>query len=248
MERKAWGRTRSSSREPVGDVSLKGPGIKWVLAGLAVVFLGACAVTPSETGGESPVLLEPPDPRPVLAIEVADDIEVELLQQQLKLEPVRRDGQRVYFHEAGDISARLVQYGYQPRPVNAYDVFRRVVRVRRQGEEDALGKFGVTLINREETYWVVEGALGNLRALERAGYRLEMLGTNEPRPREIRVSLRSRDEVQRIAEMHVDIFSVAETKAGWVLTGAAFDHQIDRMRAAGFEVDRVSSQGQGDRP
>jgi hypothetical protein len=211
------------------------------------MFLGACAVMPSETGGDSP-MLEPPDPRPVLAIEVADDIEVDLLQQQLKLEAVRRDGRWLYFHEAGDISDRLVQYGYQPQRVNAYDVFRQVVRARRQGEEDALGKFGVTLINREETYWVVEGALGNLRALERAGYRLEVLGKNEPRPREIRVSLRSRADVQRIAEMHVDVFSVGETKAGWVLTGAAFDHQIDRMRAAGFEVDRVSSQGQGDRP
>lgn len=247
MAIKAWKRQQMCFLEPASYVSRLHLGTSRVLAGLAVVFLGACAAMPIDTGGDTPTL-EPPDPRPVLAIEVADDIEVDLLKQQLKLEAVRRDGRWLYFYEAGDISDRLVQYGYQPQRANVYDVFRRVVRVRRQGEEDALGEFGVTLINREETYWVVEGALANLRALERAGFRLEVLGTNEPRPREIRVSLRSRNDVQRIAEMHVDIFSVGETKAGWVLTGAAFDHQIDRMQAAGFEVNRVSPLGQGDRP
>ncbi len=186
------------------------------------------------------VSLEPPDSRPVATIEVADAVEVALLVQKLKLEPVRTEGTRLYFYDAPGLSERLRSLSYEPTRVNPYDVFRRVVRISRRGTEEDLRKSGILLINREETHWVVQASLANLRALERSGYQLSELGPNEPRPREVRIRVKSRDEVQRINSLHVDIFTVTPLERGFVVHGGAFDYQLDQLREQGFEVQLIT--------
>jgi hypothetical protein len=236
-----------------------------VAAGLAAAA-GCCPHhwkdKPSTPGGEdggASLELTPQEARPIAAVEVADAAEVALLVQEVKLEPVRREGSSLIYVRDERVEARLEELGYEPRPVNPHDTYRRVVRVDRRGEEDALPAAGVRMINREEDHWVVEGSLAALRGLRAAGYRLRPLA-RELRPREIRVLVAGPDDVRRIAAMDVDVFNVdpvdqptdddptydqRETGRGFVLYGTAYDAQIDQLEAAGFEVERVDTTPQG---
>ena len=129
--------------------------------------------------------------------------------------------------EAGPLSVRRVD----PEAVDS-----RVLRVRRTGSEDGLRESGVVVVTREPTYWIVSGTLAQLRRLVAAGYRLEALAPGEPRPRRIRVIAESATDVQRVANLDVDIFSVADTAGRYTILGAALDMHIDRLRQAGFTV------------
>lgn len=193
---------------------------------------------------------------------MADAAEVALLVQEVELEPVRREGSSLIYVRDERVEARLEELGYEPLPVNPHDTYRRVVRVDRRGDEDALPAAGVRLINREKDHWVVEGSLAALRGLQAAGYRLRPLAA-ELRPREIRVLVAGPDDVRRIAAMDVDVFNVdpverpsdpsdedatyerQEAGRGYVLYGTAYDAQIDQLEAAGFEVERVDTTPQG---
>lgn len=212
------------------------------LTGLALcALLGACCHWKDSGGADGgAVRLEPPDTRPVWSVEVADAAEAGLLTQELKLQPLRQEGATLYFYNAEGLPERLREMGYEPAQANPYDVYRRVVRVARRGSEEELQRYGVQLINREERHWVVEGPLASLRALARGGYRLDLISADEPRPREVRIRVRSRADVQRINGLHVDIFSVSDQVGTQSTTtevhGAAFDHQIDKLRELGFEV------------
>ena len=69
-----------------------------------------------------------------------------------------------------------------------------------------------------------------------AGYVLQPIAPDEPRPRLIRIVVTSQDDVQRVANYQVDIFTVADSAGRFTINGAALDMQIDRLRAAGFTV------------
>jgi len=207
--------------------------------------LGACCCW-KEHGKGGIVPLEPPDSRAVWSIEVADAAEAGLLEQELQLQLVRQEGTKLYFYATENLRGRLQELGYEPAEANPFEVFRRVVLVERRGAEESLRGYGVQVINREERHWVVEASLANLRALARAGYRLLPLGAHDPRPRLVLIRVGKDEEVQRVNELHVDIFSVSRPGGatvggqGLVICGAAFDNQIDRLRQEGFEVELTS--------
>jgi hypothetical protein len=96
-------------------------------------------------------------------------------------------------------------------------------------------------VAREQSYWIVSGTLAQLRRLVAAGYNLEPLRPDEPRPRLIRIVVPSSTDVQRVANLDVDIFSVADTAGRYTILGAALDMQIDRLQQAGFTVERLPS-------
>jgi hypothetical protein len=60
----------------------------------------------------------------------------------------------------------------------------------------------------------------------------------EPRPREIEVRVRSTDDVQKIAGLQVDIFSVSQPEKGglYIVQGTAYDAQIDELKSLNFTV------------
>ena len=214
-------------------LSLLGP----ILVGL---MLTACERAPQDG-----VDLSPNDPRPIFSIAIADQAEVEILMQQLKLEPVYvRDGV-LYFYEDPDITGRLRELGYTPKASNPYEVFERVVRIDVKGDERELSKTGVLLINRERDYWVVRGSLAQLTVLQRIGYRISPVGADEPRPREVKIQVANLDSVQEVYAAQVDVYTVQEEKRGYAVYGGAFDRQIDQLRDKGYEVELISTLGEG---
>lgn len=197
----------------------------------------------------TPVDLEPNDPRPILSLQVADADEAMLLVQQLDLDVVRMDGLTVYFFEDADQVPQLIELGYELEQQDPYKVFRRVVRIERTAPETSLVASGIKIINREDDYIVVEGEIGQLRALQRSGLQIVGISGHEPRPREIRVIVTSTADVAQIGAMHVDIYS-AKPEIGKpvdpdaedggpriVVYGGAFDYQIDQLRDAGYDVE-----------
>jgi hypothetical protein len=197
------------------------------------------------------VNLEPNDPRPIFSIAVGDDTEAALVQQQLGVQPLRIKGHTLYFYDAPGIRAKLAEYGYEPTKESSYAVYERVVRVAKRGDQKELARFDVTLINRESNYWVIRGSIGALRALSAAGYRLSQLGSNEPRPRQVRIYAPSLADVQRINAHFVDIYSVSgegQDRRGVIVIGAAFDGQIDALIEEGFRVETIDPPKKGGQP
>jgi hypothetical protein len=190
---------------------------------------------PKETQGQT-VVLPPPSTAPRYAINIEDADEIALLTQQLKLRQVMAARGTLYFAADDGQLGRLRALGYQVGRVDPEAVDSRVLRVRRTGSEDGLRESGVVVVTREPTYWIVSGTLAQLRRLVAAGYRLEALAPGEPRPRRIRLVVASQTDVQRVANMDIDIFSVADTAGRYTILGAAQDMQIDRLRQAGFTV------------
>lgn len=200
-----------------------------------VVVLAATACRPARPG--PPVELTPPDPRPVLTVNVADADEAMLLEQELDLEVVAVREGRLFFFDAPDLRERLVALGYDPRLTDPYRVFHQIVRVARRGELETLQAVGVRLLNREPDYWVVRGTLAQIRALERLGYRIGAIEEGEPRPREVRIRVASRADVDAVVALGVDVFGYKRLDDEIILTGTAFDGQIDELRDRGFTVE-----------
>jgi hypothetical protein len=202
-----------------------------------LLIVAACNSTPRGV----PLSLTPHDLRPIAAITVGDANEVSLLVQELSLEPVRTEGNRLYFVVDSRVTQRLRDLGYVPESADILQVERRTVRVYRKGDEAEMLRNGVTLINREADHWVVTGSLRQLASLRALGYRITALGPNEPRPREVRVRLAAGQTPLVLGRFELDIYSVYSGAAGVEVTAGAFDAQIDALRAAGYTVDRIST-------
>ena len=241
------GTVESEEETVVGDLMCKVASS----GSLAVLLLlaGCRGCRPEPAGGR--VSLEPDDPRPVASLRVGDADEAELLVQQLGMQVLRIEGNRVLFFEEPELMSRLEELGYDLAAHDPYDVFRRVVRIDRSIGERELRTMGVRVINREEDFLIIEATLGQLRALERGGARIAAIAGYEPRPRQIRVVVGSTEDVRRIGAMGIDIYSAApdsrkpneqrrdDRELEIVIHGAAFDDQIDRLEEAGYEVERL---------
>lgn len=211
-------------------------------------FIGCCLVVASGCGPGrqfKPADLTPPDPRVVLRVEVADADEASLVEQQLDVEVLRQEGTTLFLYDAPGLRARLEAAGYSPAAASPDQVYHRVVRVQRRGEEAALDAAGVRVINREPSYWVVRGSLGQLRALERLGYTLGAIVGDEPRPREVRIVVSGPGDVAAVGALGVDIYGHLQEADGYVIHGGAFDFQIDELRARGYSVTVVSDGAEG---
>ena len=212
--------------------------LRFSVAGAAIAFLltGACRVprqpaetTPPREPQPQGVVLPAPSTVPRYAIRTDDPDEIALLTQRLKLSEVRAARGVVYFVADDGQLRQLRELGYQVTQLDPETVDYRILRVQRRGSEESLREAGVSVITREPGYWIVSGTLAQLRGLD-------ALGRDEPRPRLIRIVVLSALDVQRIANLQVDIFTVADTTGRYTVLGAALDMQIDRLREAGFTV------------
>jgi len=204
---------------------------------LGSLAVAACSSAPRDVS----LSLSPRETRPIAAITVGDANEVSLLVQELSLQTLRVDGNRLYFIADSRVTQRVRDLGYTLEPADIQDVERRTVRVYRRGDEREMVRSGVTLINREPDYWVVTGTLRQVTALRAAGYRVTALGPNEPRPREVRIRLPAGQSSLVLGRFELDIYSVHSTRTGVEVTAGAFDSQIDALRAAGYNVERIST-------
>jgi hypothetical protein len=184
---------------------------------------------------------EPPDTTPIYTIEVEDVAEAALLREKLRIEPVAIRGTSLYFAARPRLLDSLRAIGYLPVIADVSTVRQRVVRIVRRGTEPELARLGVRVINREDDHWIAATTLGQLESLRRLGYTIAPLRAGELRPREVRIVVRRRDEVARIGELHVDIYSARDTADVVEVRAGAFDDQIDRMRALGFTVERIGT-------
>lgn len=207
------------------------------LLAIGSIFLTACSTSPQGV----PFTLTPRENRPIAVLTVGDANEASLLVQQLSLETVRMEGNRVYFIANPLVTQRLRDLGYTTEPADILQVERRTVRVYRRGDEAELLRSGVSLINREPEYWIVNGSLRQVASLRERGYRITALGSNEPRPREVRIRLAAGQSSLILGPFELDIFSVYSAPGGVEVTAGAFDAQIDALRAAGHNVERIST-------
>lgn len=176
-------------------------------------------------------------PRGLYRIEVEDAVEAALIEQELRIRPELVRGRWFYFFGDERINQRLRELGYRPLPTDPEDIRTRVVRVALKGTEAELRDIGVTVVLREKQYWVVRATPRHLRTLSRLGYRIEELGEQELRPRQIRLVVAKESQVDEVGALRVDIFGVRKLKEGYEIGGGAFDDVIDELRARGFEVE-----------
>lgn len=208
-----------------------------IFIALGSFAVAACSATPRRGS----LSLSPRETRPIAAITVGDANEVSLLVQELSLQTLRADGNRLYFVADSRTTQRLRDLGYTPEPADILQVERRTVRVYRRGDEAEMLRSGVTLINRETDYWIVTGTLRQVTSLRTSGYRVTALGSNEPLPREVRIRLPAGQNALVLGRFELDIYSVYSARTGVEVTAGAFDSQIDALRAAGYNVERIST-------
>ena len=181
--------------------------------------------------------LEPPDRRPVYHTQVGDATEAELLHQQLGIEVKNLMMNDLLFYARDDSTLqKLRALGYRVDTADLRQAYSQIVRVE-GGDEKALSRYGVNLINREGGYAVVRGSLEALTRLREGGFKLVAL-EEEVRPREILITGKGQADVQRIYELGVDIFTAVKDSTGnFTVHGSAFDFQIDSLRSLGYTVN-----------
>lgn len=203
-------------------------GVQMLAAGLA---LAACAH--AERVPEEPAPAGPP----LLRVEAEDADEALLVEQQLKIRPVRASGRTLYFERTADAERLLREAGFEPAAADPEEGAAQVVVVRRKGAEKRLADAGARVLLREPGYWIVRVSPAQRRTLARLGYRVEPLGDREPHPRQVRVAAADADQVRDVVARHVDVFHVERGEKGLVVRGAAFDDAIDALRALGLAVE-----------
>lgn len=203
-------------------------------AGLVLCLLLSACVKDHRGGWK------PPDPqslKPIYHIQVEDAVEAGLLEQEVGLKPAVVRGNTLYYDDV-KLNKQLTELGYRPVPTERADVEYRLIRVARDRDEKDVRDVGVTIVLREQDYWIVRGSLRQLNVLSRLGFRLDELGGREPRPRQVRVKVDTLDLVGDVARAGVDIYTVGREpeRHGYVVYGGAFDYAIDRLRDEGFSV------------
>jgi hypothetical protein len=193
-------------------------------------------VTDSDRQEASPAL----EKKKLFRIEVEDAIEAELITQQLKIKPQLLEGHSFYYCGGERTNKLLDDYGYDPVQADPEEVFSRVVRIARKGNEEDLRNLGITLVLREREFWVVRATLRQLRVLQKLGYAIKEIGREDPRPRQVRVTVRSMAQVEQAGKLGIDIYSVARAEKGRdaiYIYGGAFDYAIDELEKHGFRVE-----------
>jgi hypothetical protein len=188
--------------------------------------------------------LDPPDSRPVQSIEIADGDEAALIQQQMGIEIQQVQGNRLYYFAVNkNLDDKLTEIGYTIRKENSMQVFYKYVQisVNEKAPEGAkaeeLKKTGVLILIKEEKFWIIRGTLEQLKQLQKKGYKLKEM-EREPRPREVEVIVPAYEDIQKVNETGMDIYSVEKKERSYTIYGGAFDYQIEKIRDMGFQVTR----------
>jgi hypothetical protein len=190
------------------------------------------------------IKFEPDGKRPIQSIQIADGDEAALLQQELALEVKMVEGNSLfYFVSSKEQEQKLIALGYSIKKENAMQVSYRVVQLSFKGtapdnsKAEEILKHGIKIINKEKNYWVVRGSLEALTKIQELNYKVK-IETKEPQPRQVEIMVPLSTDVQKVNELGVDIYSTIKSdKKGFiVITGGAFDYQIEQMQAIGYEV------------
>lgn len=183
--------------------------------------------------------------RPMFRIELEEPVELGLLRERFKIEPVRVDGRRVYYYGDEQTNRALGAIGYRPEPVNPDDVLTKVVRVRSKepdAKEAAIIETGARVLLREDNEWTVRGTLRQLRLLSRLGFDVADVGDREPRPRIVRIALGDRRQIRELAPLLADVFGEETVENQLYFNGAAWDDSIDEIRKLGYNVEVLPRQ------
>jgi hypothetical protein len=176
---------------------------------------------------------------PLLRIDVEDADEARLVEQELKLRPVRARGRTLYFERTDDSERRLRGAGFEPVAADPEEGAAEVVVVRRTGPETRLTDAGARVLLREKAYWIVRVTPAQRRTLARLDFGIEPLGDREPHPRQVSVTAADATQVREVVALHMDVFHVEgprKGEKGLVVRGAAFDDGIDALRAERLNV------------
>jgi hypothetical protein len=207
-----------------------------VLIGFITMSMIAC-----NTDG---VKFEPGDKRPIQSIQVADSDEAALLQQELALEVKMVEGNTLfYFVNGKEQEQKLLAIGYSIKKENPMQVNYRVVQLSLKGmapdasKAEEILKHGIKIINKEKDYWVVRGSLEALTKIQELNYKVK-IETKEPRPRQVEITVPLTTDIQKVNELGVDIYSTikSDKERFIIITGGAFDYQIEQMQAIGYKV------------
>ena len=198
---------------------------------MIILIFGSCS--PQKRGD---VNLESTDTRKIYHTLVGDSNEAQLLQQQMGIEITSSTGKEIWFYSSDEkIVGKMNGLGYKVDEARSEDHHFKYVEVD-PSQERELKQFGIGLVNREKDYLLVRGSLDALRRWKASGKEIFAL-RQEPRPREIELSVGSQPEVQKVYDWGVDIFSAVKDSSGhFKISGSAFDFQIDSMQAAKYAV------------
>jgi hypothetical protein len=188
--------------------------------------------------------LDPPDSRPVQSIEISDGDEAALIKQQIGIEIQQVQGNHLYYFAINkNLDDKLTEIGYTIKKENSMQVFHKYVQVSVNGKApegrkaEELKKAGVLIINKEEKFWIIRGTLEQLKQLQKKGYKLKEM-EKEPRPREVEIVVSNPEDIQKINETGIDIYSTEKKEQSYIIYGGAFDYQIEKIRDMGFQVTR----------
>lgn len=176
-------------------------------------------------------------------IQIEDALEARLIQQELKLVPVRVAEGAFYYYGDEAINKRLRAIGYRPAAVDPNQVLSRMVRIDRDGSEKEVRDLGARVMLRESDHWVVRGTLSQIRALSRLGYRVREIGDREPRPREVRIRVPDVEHIRGLAPLLADIYGEQARGDELEVFGAAWDDMIDKIRDQGYSVEVLPPPG-----
>ena len=190
------------------------------------------------------IKFKPTDEREVQSIEISDGDEVALLRQELGLDIKMVQGNKLYYFVKGsDQEQKLKDIGYSIKTEDIMQINYRVVqlsikdRAPDNSKTEELKKYGVQIINKEKNYWVVRGSLEQLNNIQRLDYKLK-IETKEPRPRHVEIVVKSEQDIQKVNELGVDIYSSkrSDRQRTIIIYAGAFDYQIEQIQELGYEV------------
>lgn len=193
--------------------------------------------------------LEPSDKRPVKSIQVGDATEAALIEQELDIEIKYIENNMLYFYvNSQNTIAELKNLDYRITEVSPGQISFRLVKMVSKNDlkfsiekndtfQNELQEYNIKLMKREEDHWVIHGSLENLRKIEDLGYKLEELD-QEIRPRSIEIIVPSREDIQKVNELGIDIYSSGPQEDSYIIYGGAFDYQIDLLESTGFIVNK----------
>ena len=183
--------------------------------------------------------LEPTDKRPVYHTTVGGADEAEILQQKLLVETQNVMAPHLWFYAKDETTLnKMKDLGYEVSKSDLKQVYSKVVKSEPL-TDDQIKEFKIQLINREKDHFVIKGTLEQLSAIQNKGIRLMPLDY-EPRPREVKVIVSRKEDVQKASEAGLDIYSTQIGKEREIIIyGGAFDYAIDAMKKLSFNVSLI---------
>ncbi|WP_299111999.1 hypothetical protein [uncultured Winogradskyella sp.] len=200
---------------------------------------------------DSKVNLDLTDKRPVKSIKIGDATEAALIEQELDLEIKHISGNTLYFYsDDQNTLSKLKDIGYQISDENPKQISFRIVKLLSKDRTSLstennisiskeLSRYNIKTMIREKDHWIIYGALSDLSTIKNMGYMMEDFNS-EIFPRMVKITVLSRNDVQIVNKLGVDIHSVEMEGNYPVIYGQAYDYQIDSMRVSEYRVEKIN--------